>query len=463
MESVDTQGGVVVTEIDTKELWQNVLVEIELSISKPNFTTWFKDTSIARIEDGIVYLSVPNQFVRDWLSKKYHKFVLKALRSASSHIRGLEYTISRAGSRRAEGEDAPRPIVSMTGELPLSEYYISKSDNLNPRYTFDSFVVGPFNELAFAAAQAVVKKPGIAYNPLFIYGATGRGKTHLIQAIGNQIKKANPAKKIYYVTSEKFVMDYLAAVQSANFNGFKDKYRQYDVLIMDDVQFISQKERSMDELFHTFNVLHDNNKQIVFSSDKHPSQLQHMDDRLKSRFSGGMIVDIPEPDFESRMAILKTKALQQGFLLGDDLIQYLAETIVGNIRELEGTLNAVVCQSQLKGRALNLAEVKNLIKLASRPKKLVSTKEIIKKIADFYDIEEESIHEKTRRKEVVRPRQVIMYILREDFHVSFPTIGSRLGGRDHTTVIHSCEKVKNDLKVDATLAQEIEQIRSMLK
>jgi len=463
MESVDTQGGVVVTEIDTKELWQNVLVEIELSISKPNFTTWFKDTSIARIEDGVIFLSVPNQFVRDWLSKKYHKFILKALRGASSHIRGLEYSISRAGSRRSEGEDAPRPIVSMTGELPLSEYYISKNDNLNPRYTFESFVVGPFNELAFAAAQAVVKKPGIAYNPLFIYGATGRGKTHLIQAVGNQIKKGNPTKKIYYVTSERFVMDYLAAVQSTNFNAFKDKYRQYDVLIMDDVQFISQKERSMDELFHTFNVLHDNNKQIVFSSDKHPSQLQHMDDRLKSRFSGGMIVDIPEPDFESRMAILKTKALQHGFLLGDDLIEYLAGTIVTNIRELEGTLNAVVCQSQLKGRALNLAEVKNLIKLASRPKKLVSTKEIIKKIADFYDIEEESIYEKTRRKEVVRPRQVIMYILREDFHVSFPTIGSRLGGRDHTTVIHSCEKVKNDLKIDATLQQEIDQIRGMLK
>ncbi len=461
MDGVDTHAGVVVEEIDTKELWQNVLVEIELSISKPNFTTWFKDTSIARIEDGVVFLAVPNQFVRDWLSKKYHKFILKALRSASTHIRGLEYTISR-GRTRSE-EEAPRPNVLLTGELPLSEYYINKSDNLNPRYTFDTFVVGPFNELAFAAAQAVVKKPGIAYNPLFIYGATGRGKTHLIQAIGNQIKKAHSGKKIYYVTSERFVMDYLAAVQSTNFTGFKEKYRQYDVLIMDDVQFISQKERSMDELFHTFNVLHDNNKQIVFSSDKHPSELQHIDDRLKSRFSGGMIVDIPEPDFESRMAILKTKSLQQGYLLDHELLEHLAGTIVANIRELEGMLNAVVMQSQLKGRTLTLPEVKNLIKLSSRPKKLVSTKEIIKKIADFYDIPEESIYEKTRRKEVVRPRQVIMYILREDFHVSFPTIGSRLGGRDHTTVIHSCEKIKNDLKVDATLTQEIEQIRGMLK
>jgi chromosomal replication initiator protein len=450
------------TTLDHKQLWENVLVDIELNISKANFSTWFKDTSIAKIEDKVVHLNVPNEFVRDWLSNKYHKTILRALRGFDDSIRGLEYAIKKETRKR---DGVPSPLSKQrdfTNELPLDHYYINKSDNLNPRYTFETFVVGPFNELAHAAAQAVVHKPGIAYNPLFIYGHTGVGKTHLIQAVGNQLKKLHEGKKVFYVTSEKFTIDYINAMQNAKVNAFKEKYRQYDVLIMDDIQFFSKKEKTQEELFHLFNALYDDNKQIIFSSDKHPNYITDLEERLKSRFAAGMIVDIPQPDLDSKTAILKAKAAHNNLILEDAVIDFLSTTIEGNIRDLEGALNAVICQSQLKGRELSLTEIKNLIKDNARPKKLVSVRDVIRKVAEFYDIEEDSIYEKTRRKEVVRPRQIIMYILREDFSVSFPSIGQKLGGRDHTTVIHSCEKVRNELKTNSNLLQEISQIRMLL-
>ena len=443
-----------------KQLWENVLVDVELSISKANFSTWFKDTAIVKQEEGVIFVGVPNQFVKDWLSTKYHKFILKTLRSFSDSVRGLEYVIVR--DRQKQQSEMPR-IIQSAAELPL-ELYINKNDNLNPRYTCDTFVVGPFNNLAYAAAQAIIQKPGIAYNPFFIYGGTGRGKTHLMQAIGNHIKKNSPSKKVYYMTSEKFANDYLNSVQDMQkMKQFKERYRQYDVFIMDDVQFFSKTEKTQEELFHLFNALYDNNKQIIFSSDKHPSYIQNIDERLKSRFAAGMVTDIGEPDYESRVTILQSKASHNNFVLEKDIAQYLAENIQGNVRELEGVLNSIICQTQLKGKTLDLLEVKNLIKDTSRPKKLISAKEVIKKVADFYEIEEASIYEKTRRKEVGRPRQIIMYILREDFHVSYPTIGQKLGGRDHTTVIHSCEKMRNELKQDTNLLEELDQLRALLK
>ena len=350
-----------------------------------------------------------------------------------------------------------------TAELPLDDYYINREDNLNPRYTFENFVVGPFNELAHAAAAAVIKKPGIVYNPLFFYGNTGHGKTHLIQAIGNHLKAGGAGRKIFYVTSEKFSVDYVNSVLNNKVNLFKEKYRKYDVLIMDDIQFLSKKEGTQEELFHLFNTLYDNNKQIVFSSDRHPNYIPNLEERLKSRFSAGMIVDIPAPDQESRLAILKAKAAINGASLAPEIFEYMADFAGENIRELEGALNAVICQSQLKGRELSVSEIKQLIKESNRPKKMVSIKDVIKTIADFYDIEENTVYEKTRKKEIVKPRQVIMYILREDFKVSYPTIGEKLGGRDHTTVIHSCEKIRLEIKDDLHLTQELQQIRALLK
>ena len=450
--------------LDDKQLWESVLVDIELSVPRATFSMWFKDTEILHQEEGVVHISVPNEFVKTWLLDKHHKTILKLLRERSPTTRAVEYTISHARdiSKRRES-----PLVlrrpGAENILPLEEYYINKDDNLNPKYGFDSFVIGSFNELAHAAAQAIIKKPGIVYNPLYIFGDTGHGKTHLIQAIGNALKSGGPARRIYYVTSEKFLMDYVSALQNNKVSSFKESYRKYDVLIMDDIQFLSKKEKTQEELFHLFNHLYDNNKQIIFSSDKHPSYLPDVESRLRSRFSAGMVVEITAPEAESRAAILRAKAKQLHFTVSDEIIEYLAYLPENNIRQLEGILNTIFCQEQLKQHPLDLQEVKILIKDTEKPRKSLSVKDVVRTVASFYHLEEDIIYEKTRRKEVVKPRQLIMYILREDLHVSYPTIGAKLGGRDHTTVIHSCDKVKNDLKASAELRSEVDQIRILLK
>src|SRR3990167_9371897 len=453
-----TTNSIVRTEhIDVKKLWDDALVKIELSITPANFKTWFRDTYILSLEDGTATLAVPSVFVRDWLQDKFQSMILKTLLDISPYVRSVEYEVVQRSDRRSEGSKTQ----TVNAALPLEEYYINKSDNLNPKYSFENFVIGPYNALAHAAAKTVSEKPGIAYNPLFIYGKTGHGKTHLIQAVGNQVKKQG--KKVFYVTSERFAVDYFNSLQSGTANSFKDKYRQYDVLMMDDVQFLTSKEKTQEELFHLFNAFHDNNKQIVFSSDVPPHLMSHMEERLRSRFTQGMIVDIPAPDLESRGAILKAKAAQHNIVLNEDVIGHLSRVIDGNVRELEGALNTILCQSQLLGRTLSLEEVKQHIKNSARPRKSLAVSEVVEKVARFYEIEATNIYEKTRRKEIIKPRQLIMYILREDFHESYPAIGQKLGGRDHTTVIHSCEKIKNALKSSSELEDELGQIRALLR
>jgi chromosomal replication initiator protein len=445
-------------KLEQKNVWDDALELISQQVSTANFNTWFKDTFITKIDGGVAHIGVPNTFVKDWLNNKFNKVILKTLRELSNDIRSIEIIVSKIEKQKKD------QIIKIQNnpatELPLADHYINKDDNLNPRYEFNSFVIGPFNELAHAATQAIIKQPGIVYNPLFIYGNTGHGKTHLIQAAGNQIKNAD--KKVFYLTSEKFTTEYVNAVQTNKVAAFKDKYRKYDVLIMDDIQFLSGKEKTQEELFHLFNTLYDNNKQIIFSSDQHPNFIPGLEDRLKSRFNQGMIVDITQPDHESRVAIIRTKIEKNNIRLKDDIYDLLAKTINGNIRELEGAINSIICQTQLKGKTLSINEIKDLIKNSSKPKKMVSVNELIKIVSEFYNIDEQSICDKTRRKEVVRPRQVIMYLLREDFSISYPTIGEKLGGRDHTTVIHSCDKIKKDIKVDNTLSQQLNQLRSML-
>jgi len=443
-----------------QELWEYVLTQVELSISQANFKTWFCSSFIVKIgEDGVVYIGVPSQFFKDWYLKKFHTLLLKIIRDVSYEFRNIEYLIVKDERRKPVKE---MKNVSGAMELPLDEFYINKSDNLNPRYTFDSFIIGSFNTLAYTAAQAALSRPGITYNPLFIYGDTGRGKTHLIQAIGNQFKKQYPGRKVFYLTSEKFAIDYVDSVQAGSANRFKDKYRQYDLLIMDDVQFLSKKDKTQEELFHLFNALHDTNKQIIFSSDRAPASIPDIAERLKGRLASGMAVDIGEPDPESRMAIVRKKAALHGFILSDEVVEYVATSISGSIRELEGMINSIVCHAQVNGCAPDIAEVRKSLRSFTRPQKNISVKNIVDKIAEFYGIDEDSIYEKTRRREVVRPRQIIMYILREDFNISYPTIGTKLGGRDHTTVIHSCEKIKREITVDTELVKEIQTIRTLL-
>ena len=446
--------------MNTKQLWKNCLAEIESGISKANFSTWFKNTSIIKEETGIVYIGVPNEFVRDWLINKYHRLITKTIADAYENMRAVEYTIVKTEILKQEITTTNETVEK---ELPLRDLYINPEDNLNPRYHFDSFIVGSFNELAYAAAQAIIESPGTKYNPFFVYGGTGLGKTHLIQSIGNSIKDKYPNKKVHYLTLEKFATDFVSSLQSNKANSFKEKYRKYDLLIIDDIQFIGKMEKIQEELFHTFNTFHENNKQIVFSSDKHPNYIPELADRLKSRFAAGMIVDISEPEYESRLAILKIKLRELNLELGEDLIEYVAGAVQGNIRELEGSLNLIVCQYRLKNKPLSLVEVKNLLKNNMKPKKNMAIKDVVKIVSEYYKLDESSVYEKTRKKEIVKARQVVMYLLREDFNVSYPLIGQKLGGKDHTTVIHSCLKIKADLKNDPQLLQELEQIRIMFK
>jgi len=452
--------------MDTKELWENVLVEAELNVSKATFNTWFSETYIVKEESGVVYVGVPNEFVKTWLVEKYHKFILKTLRALVDRIRSVEYIVTKEKTEVKEVVQIGTGSVTSSGSLPLGDVYINKEDNLNPRYDFDSFVVGSFNELAHAAAQAIIKSPGVVYNPFFVYGKTGCGKTHLMQAIGNTLKKNYSSVKIFYMTSEKFVIELTNAIQLNKMNLFKEKYRKYDVLIMDDImddiQFLSKKEKSQEELFHLFNTLYDTNKQIIFSSDMHPNYLQNMEERLKSRFSAGMVVDISQPDHESRVAILKAKSDLHNIPIGSEVLEHIASVIGSNIRELEGIFNILVVQTQLKDKELSLSEIKHLIRNSIKSRRSAPVEDIVRIITEFYGIDKESVYKKTRKKEVVKPRQIIMYILREDYNIPYPTIGQKLGGRDHTTVIHSYEKIKRDLNTDSNLSQEIHQIRGML-
>jgi len=323
--------------MNTKELWYNCLSEIELGISKANFTTWFKNTSIIKEDVGTIYVGVPNEFVKDWLYNKFHKLILKTLISHEESVRCVEYVIHKNEPtvKPTEGK-VVEPIPNINKELPL-DLNINKEDNLNPKYNFNSFIVGPFNELAYAVAQAIIANPGQNYNPFFVYGGTGLGKTHMIQAIGNTIKIRYPHKKIYYVSLERFTIDYINSIQNKNPNSFKEKYRKYDVIIMDDIQFISGKDKTQEELFHLFNTLYESNKQIIFSSDKHPNFIQGLEERLQSRFASGMTVQIIEPDYESRVAIIKAKFESTNIIVDEEIVSYLASTLEGNIRELEGS------------------------------------------------------------------------------------------------------------------------------
>ncbi|MDE1975339.1 MAG: chromosomal replication initiator protein DnaA [Patescibacteria group bacterium] len=444
---------------DFSRMWQTALIEIESAVSQANFSTWFKETSILKEADGTVYLGVPNSFTEEWLRKKFHNSILKILRQMNNNIRALDYVITKdEGRSMAKKIVAPAPTMTM----PLQDFYINKDDNLNPKYTFDTFVIGPFNELANAAAKTVISNPGQVYNPLFLYGETGRGKTHLMQAVGNEIKKLYPNKKVFYMTSERFGNELFSALQEGKAQQFKDRFKKYDVLIIDDIQFFSGKEKFQEEFFHLFNLFKDTGRQLVFSSDKHPNIITGLEDRLRGRFNAGMVLDIPEPDHESRMVIVKAKCATHNITLPQEIVEHISDTIKDNIREIEGVINIIACQAQLKNKELSLNEVRNILKNNAKPKKLLSVKELVKIVCDFYNIDEDMIYNKTRRKEVVRPRQVVMYIMREDFNISFPSIGEKLGNRDHTTVIHSYNKMKVDLKSDPLLIQEINQLRSML-
>lgn len=448
--------------MDNRLLWEKVLATVKEKVSEATYKTWFKDSGIVRREDGVVVIGTPNKMVKDWMYEKYHTQILKILRETDETVRNAEYTVAKITTIKKVTAPDPTP-KAQTVALPIETIMVDKKDNLNPRYTLDTFIVGPFNQIPFIAAKAIIENPVLTYNPLFIYGQTGHGKTHLIQAIGNAFKSEHPNRKILYATSEQFAVDYMQAIRSGKADQFKSKYRQYDVLIMDDIQFIADKEKTQEELFHVFNYMYDNNKQIIFSSDQHPNTMAGLTDRLRGRMSAGLVAEIPEPDMESRRAIIVGKLTQQKFILKEEIINIIAQEVRGNIRDIEGILNVVVCSARVKPTPITEQEVRAIIAQNIRPKRSITPEELIKATAQFYEISEAAIFEKTRKKEVVKPRQVVMYLMREDLHASFPSIGERLGGRDHTTVIHSCEKVKEMLSRDTVIVDELEKIRAILR
>jgi chromosomal replication initiator protein len=450
-------------------LWQSVLGEIELTVTHATFTTWYKNTELLECDDERVTIAVPNIFAKKQFEVKFNSQIYKSLVKNGINPKQINYVISSAKKPKINRETTINPTAeNITREITADDYTFKPSpatnnnNNLNPRYTFENFIVGSSNDLAYTASQAVASNPGTKYNPLYLYGGVGLGKTHLMQAIGNEITRNNPSKKIVYVSSETFVNEFLEYIRFKK-KGFSDKYRNTDVLIVDDMQFIAGKEKTQEEFFHTFNFLHQNNKQIIISSDKPPKNIPTLTERLRSRFEMGMTIDIQMPDFETRCAILSIKASHSGVTLKKDTVEYLANNIKTNIRELEGALNRLLAYAEMRGVEPDISTAEGLLGdiRHSRPQHL-SSKQIIDKTAKHFQIDISEICGDKRDKHIVVPRQIAMYLLRSELHLSFPKIASELGRKDHTTAIHSIEKIEKAIKLDFIIREQVSSIREKL-
>jgi chromosomal replication initiator protein len=444
-----------------EELWQATLAQVQFNTSPAIFSTWFRNTKILDRKDEKIIISVPNNFSKEWLENKYNKELLKILRSLNPEIKEVKYNLTKATA-----ETKKEPLVKNTineNQLEFQTYKINKETGLNPKYVFENFVVGSFNELPHAAAIAISKKPGLVYNPLFVYGGVGLGKTHLIQAIGNEIHKKFPKKKIKYISSEKFISGVVNSIREHNIENFKNDFKKTDLLIIDDIQFLTGKEKTQEEFFHIFNTLYQNNKQMIISSDRIPKAIPLIESRLRSRFEGGMIVDVGTPDIETRMAILKVKAKERKVNLSNDVLEYIAENIQNNIRELEGAINKISIHQNMKNKDIDINEIKTILKnLILAPQKPINSKKIITIVANFYDLKEKDLFVSTRKKEIVRPRQIAMYLLRDMLKCSFPFIGRKFQGKDHTTTIYACSKISKEIQENETLNEEINLIKQRL-
>ena len=445
-----------------EELWQIVLNEMELKISQANFATWFKETSISSIKNGVAVIAVPSDFVKEWFVNKYHKTIFEIIKKFFPDLKTVGYLLKQQQAPQ-EFQKQAHFITQNKNQLQFQELKINKKTNLNPKYTFDNFIVGSFNELAHAAACSIIQKPGQVYNPLFVYGGVGVGKTHLLQAIGNKLNQNEKLTTIKYTQAEKFSQELVQAIRNKSMDNFKEKYRKLDLLIIDDVQFITGKNKTQEELFHTFNSLYDKNKQIVFSSDRPPNAIPLIEERLRSRFEGGMIADISHPDFETRLAILKSKCSEKEIKISEEILNWIASHIQKNIRELEGALNKVAATNSLNGNSLGEKEFKKILKdFTCSMKKNTTPQKIIESVSNFYDVKIINLTDKTRKKEFVHPRQVAMYLLRSELNLSYPSIGEKFGKRDHTTSIHSCEKIKKELEENESLNEEINMVKQLI-
>lgn len=463
-----------------QQLWQAVLGELELTLTKGSFSTWFKKTFIAESVDHTIVIGVPNTFTKTWLEQKFSRDIVKALdRLTQGNVKRIDFRVETAPPAVTEvfpSISVPSQPTSEAAEAAMAEAAADTAPDavveqkankfgLNPRYTFETFVVGKNNELAHAAALAVAKTPGRSYNPLFIYGGVGLGKTHLMQAVGHRVLQASPTKRVLYLNCEKFTNDFIKAIQSGNMDDFKRYYRSPDLLLIDDIQFLAGKEGTQEEFFHTFNALHQENKQIILTSDRPPKAIPALEERLISRFEWGLITDIGTPDFEMRLAILESKCRARGVELDADVLHYIANNVSSNVRELEGALNKVLALMDVHKMVPTLDNVKKVLAswtTNSGKKRSITAKNVLTTICDFYDITLTDLIGSCREKKLVVPRQIAMYLMREELKASFPGIGQEMGGRDHTTAMHACTKINRELEHDEKLRQDISMIKQRL-
>jgi len=446
-------------------LWQSVLGEIELSISRASFVTWFKNTHLIRNKNGVIIIGVPNVFIKQQLERKFNAMILETLKKNGVENVEVEYKIQALDKEKTNQKEELIILSDQTNERPrnkvssLSHQY---RQGLNEKYTFENFIVGAGNELAYAACQAIVANPGSKYNPLFLYGGVGIGKTHLIQAVGNEILNNNPDARIVYASTEQFVQEFVDALRFKKNTDFAGFYRGADVLIVDDVQFLAGKEKIQEEFFHTFNALHQANKQIIISSDKPPREIPTLEERLRSRFVWGMSIDMQNPDFETRCAIIQTKAESHGLELTSDVTEYLANYVQTNIRELEGALNQLLAFCEMRELEPTLDVTVSLLGSGKSRPKHISPRQIIERTAKYFQIPMEDIMGPKRDKDIVVPRQIAMYILRSELHLSFPKIARELGRKDHTTAIHSIDKIEKESVIDNGVKTAIAKIKEKL-
>ena len=453
-------------------LWQSVLGEIELSVPHATFTTWFRPTELLEADDDTVTIAVPNVFAIRQFEVKYDDQIRQTLEKNGLTPKNIHYVVNNKAKKAVISRETTRPSTAARAKQLIAPMQstaaaaptasASKSITLNPRYTFDNFVAGSSNDLAYTACRAVATTPGTKYNPLFLYGGVGLGKTHLMQAIGNELLREQPTAKVLYTTIETFYKDYLENVRAKK-QGYADKYRNVDVLIIDDMQFIAGKEKTQEEFFHTFNHLHQNNKQIIISSDRPPKSIPTLADRLRSRFEMGMAIDIQMPEFETRCAIVEAKASFSGVELDRETIEFLAQNIKTNVRELEGALNQLLAYAEMRGVQPDIQIAEGLISntRASRPQR-ITAKQIIDKTARYFDLSVDEMCSPKRNKHIAIARQIAMYLIRAELHLSYPAIASHLGRKDHTTAIHSIDKIEKSLKLDVTIREQVSDIRDRL-
>ncbi|AWB42781.1 chromosomal replication initiator protein DnaA [Paenibacillus sp. CAA11] len=441
----------------TSELWQQILSIIQTKLSKPSFDTWFKATKAVSFSDKSVVISAPTTFAVEWLESRYTKLVATTVMEVLGKQVDVSFVIEEAKpSEPAPAQTpAPAPVISED----------NGSHMLNPKYTFDTFVIGSGNRFAHAASLAVAEAPARAYNPLFLYGGVGLGKTHLMHAIGHYILEHSPSSKVVYISSEKFTNEFINSIRDNRAESFRNKYRNIDILLIDDIQFLAGKESTQEEFFHTFNALHEERKQIIISSDRPPKEIPTLEERLRSRFEWGLITDIQPPDLETRIAILRKKAKAENLDIPNEAMMYIANQIDTNIRELEGALIRVVAYSSLINQDVTThlaAEALKDIIPSSRPK-MITIQDIQQKVGEYYNLRLEDFKARKRTKAIAFPRQIAMYLSRELTDYSLPKIGEAFGGRDHTTVIHAHEKISQHLKTDQELFKIINNITEKIK